>query len=181
MDFAAEIDKVTIHFQSQFKSLEMADMQLKPSPDQWSIAEVIAHLIQVTDSYRETFEAIRNAKYNAPWLGKIGFLRNAMGNMILKSVLPTTKRKIKTFPIWEPKASLADPAVLDNFAQHQEYLKDFIHFAKGAKLLETPISSPANKNIVYTLGLAFEIIIRHQERHLEQAMDIHEQLKENQA
>ena len=36
------------------------------------------------------------------------------------------------------------------------------------------ISSPANKNIVYKLEQAFEIIVTHEERHLNQAIAIQE-------
>lgn len=34
------------------------------------------------------------------------------------------------------------------------------------------ISSPANKNIVYKLDKAFEIIIAHEKRHFEQSKDV---------
>jgi hypothetical protein len=36
----------------------------------------------------------------------------------------------------------------------------------------TVISSPANKYIVYKLETAFDIIVAHEERHLEQAKEV---------
>lgn len=39
------------------------------------------------------------------------------------------------------------------------------------------ISSPANRNIVYTLETAFDIIVAHEQRHLEQAREIKHMLQ----
>ena len=53
-------------------------------------------------------------------------------------------------------------------------------FVRGCKdLLEkgTVISSPANKNIVYKLENAFDIITTHEQRHLEQAREVLADLK----
>jgi len=36
----------------------------------------------------------------------------------------------------------------------------------------TIISSPANKNIVYKLEMAFDIITTHEQRHFEQAKEV---------
>jgi len=41
----------------------------------------------------------------------------------------------------------------------------------------TIISSPANKNIVYKLRTAFEIIIAHEQRHFEQSKEAFETIK----
>jgi hypothetical protein len=44
----------------------------------------------------------------------------------------------------------------------------------SSKLLEykTVISSPANRNIVYKLETAFDIIVAHEFRHFEQAKEV---------
>jgi hypothetical protein len=41
------------------------------------------------------------------------------------------------------------------------------------------ISSPANKNIVYKLETAFDIIVSHEQRHFEQAKEILQLMKNN--
>ncbi len=38
-------------------------------------------------------------------------------------------------------------------------------------------TSPANKNIIYTLETAFDIIVTHEQRHLAQAKEVLEMLK----
>jgi hypothetical protein len=44
---------------------------------------------------------------------------------------------------------------------------------------ETVISSPANRFIVYKIGRAFDIIVAHEERHLNQAKEVKAFLKKN--
>ena len=92
--------------------------------------------------------------------------------MILKSVLPENQKKQRTFPTWEPAKSEISGDILTRFVSHQEELKkrmeeSAIFIQKGVI-----ISSPANKNIVYNLATAFEIILTHEQRHLKQAMAI---------
>jgi hypothetical protein len=43
----------------------------------------------------------------------------------------------------------------------------------------TIISSPANKIIVYKLEIAFDIIVAHEKRHLEQAREVLQILNRN--
>ncbi len=55
---------------------------------------------------------------------------------------------------------------------HQSNLKELIESSKDLVEAGVVISSPANKNIVYKLEKAFDIIIIHEQRHLEQAKEV---------
>jgi hypothetical protein len=84
---------------------------------------------------------------------------------------------MKTFPIWAPKKSNFSKEILNSFEDHQQKLKEEIKKV-GAHVKENAvISSPVNKNIVYKLETAFDIIITHEERHYEQAKEVYELLK----
>ena len=94
------------------------------------------------------------------------------GKIILKSVLPDRKRKMKTFPKWEPSYSRINGDILQQFEHHQGELKSLIESSKDLIEKGAVISSPANKNIVYSLKSAFDIIVTHEFRHLEQAKEV---------
>ncbi len=79
---------------------------------------------------------------------------------------------MKTFPIWEPKEGTADPEILQTFIRHQAALKRLVEEAREFVQQRTVISSPANRNIVYTLERAFEVIIAHEKRHFNQASEV---------
>ena len=84
---------------------------------------------------------------------------------------------MKTFPVWEPAKSEIPTGVLNRFKEHQSELKAMIENSKDLVEKGTIISSPANKNIVYSLGAAFEIIVTHEQRHYEQAKEVLEIMK----
>ena len=79
---------------------------------------------------------------------------------------------MKTFPIWEPSNSQVKSDIILLFKNHQTELQQNIEDAKELLKNDVVISSPANRNIVYKLETAFDIIVTHEQRHLEQAREI---------
>jgi hypothetical protein len=144
-------------------------------PDRWSIAENISHLIKLNKSYFPVLDAIKKSSYKAPFIGRFNVITSFLGNMIYNSVLPDRKRKVKTFPVWEPDQSNADGGIIIAFRQHQEELKKRIS-ALTDEELQISISSPAKKYVVYKLHRAIDIIVQHERRHYVQAMEVMEQL-----
>lgn len=168
----SEIDQITQKFQQTFGDL--TDIQLNINPDQntWSIAQNIDHLITINSSYFPILKEIRNGNYKPPFIAKIGFIPRMLGNAMLKSVQPQNKMKIKTFEIWEPNKGKKITHILNTFNLHQDELKQEIKDSEN--ILKSVISSPANKNIVYTVGKSFDILIAHEKRHLQQAIRVKE-------
>jgi hypothetical protein len=173
----SEIDKTTIEFKNEFGGLSNEQLNWKPNESSWSIAQVIEHLDVTSASYYSVIQSIRDGSYKLPLTGKMTFLVNFFGRFILTAVKPETKRNIKTLPVWEPAKSNISGDILGKFAAEQEKLKQCITSNKDLVEKKTRISSPANRNIVYNLSDAFEIIVTHQRRHLEQARRIATQLK----
>jgi hypothetical protein len=175
-----KIDGLTGEFKERFSDMQADELNRKPNAETWSIAENLQHLITVNESYFPTIEQMKQGKYKPPFLGKISFFVNFMGKTILKSVSPESRKKIRTFPMWEPVAANIHNDIVSRFDKHQSALKDAITSSKEFINKGIVISSPANHNIVYTLGKAFEIMISHEERHLHQAIEAFEVIYKNQ-
>ncbi len=90
---------------------------------------------------------------------------------------PDRQKKMKTFPIWEPSTSTDIVEILQRFNNHQNELIKKIDEVKEFIEQGCVISSPANRNIVYTLETALDIIVAHEQRHIEQAKEVLQQLK----
>jgi len=174
--WTARIDASTTEFRKAFGGLSAEQLNWKPNPATWSIAQNIDHLITINSTYFPVLEALHAGTYRVPFTGKLGFLVRFFGKFILQSVLPDRKRKMKTFPIWEPASSELPGDLLQRFEQHQEQLKEAIRGAAGLLDRGAVISSPANTSIVYTLDKAFDIITLHEMRHMEQAREVLELL-----
>ena len=176
-----QIDENTKQFKESFSRLNDEQFNWKPRPDSWSIAQNIDHLIIINSSYFPILEQLRAGQYQVPWHGKLGFVVSFMGNMVLKAVSPDRRSKMQTFPLWEPTQSRVETGILDRFVQHQGDLKEAIRSCAALLSGGAVISSPANRNIVYTLETAFEVIVSHERRHLMQAREVLEVLPEGYA
>ncbi|MEL6135430.1 MAG: DinB family protein [Bacteroidota bacterium] len=152
-----------------FHHLTPDQLNWRPAPDTWSIAQNLEHLITVNETHYPVIEVVRQGRYRVPFLGRIGFINRAIGNMIYRSVKPDQERKTRTFPIWEPSQSTINGDIVDRFLLHQEELADFMDSCADLIVQKQIISSPANRNIVYPLSRAFDIIVAHEVRHIDTA------------
>ncbi|MEO1450572.1 MAG: DinB family protein, partial [Bacteroidota bacterium] len=110
--------------------------------------------------------------HQPPFMGKLGFMVRFSSRMVLASVQPDRTRKMKTFAIWEPASSAIPTTIVADFTNHQERLKFWMLEATNWDIDKIIISSPANKGIVYSLTTAFELMVTHEARHLEQAREV---------
>lgn len=167
-----QLDQITHSYRQSFSLLKSEQLNWKPNAVTWSIGQIIEHVIQVNESYYPIFEKLHAGNYKVGWMGKLPFMVNFFGKFILKSVLPETKKKVQTFPIWEPVQSEVEEDIVERFAAHQKRLGE--EMSRCVPLLKegVVVASPANANVVYKLGKAFDIMIAHERRHLLQAQDI---------
>jgi hypothetical protein len=178
-NWTTELDSITEQFISQFGTLTNEQLNWKPDPNTWSIAQNLDHLIVVNETYYPVLNSLKEGKYKAPFISKIRFLVSFFGKTILKAVQPDRRKKMKTFPIWEPGVTQIEGDILKKFENHQKELKQKIEDAKELADKGAIISSPANRNIVYKLETAFDIMVSHEKRHLEQAKEVLAQLRNN--
>lgn len=173
------LDNITKQALTEFGVLTNEQMNWKPNSSTWSIAQNLDHLIVVNKTYYPVLASLKDKTYRTPFMAKIGFMVSFLGKTVLKAVQPDRKRKMKTFPIWEPTTSKVSDDILKRFETHQNELKQKIEEAKELVEIGVVISSPANRNIVYKLETAFDIIVSHEQRHLEQAKEILQLMKSN--
>lgn len=166
-----ELNAITAQFKTAFGQLPAENLNRKPNAQTWSIAEIIGHLIRTNESYYPVVKAIRNGKQNLPFVANFRFLTNMLGNMILKGVSADRKKKVPTFSVWEPQQTDLGSDMVDRFEKHQKQLISFIKSTEDLLKKETIISSPANKMIVYKLESAFDILVEHEKRHFNQALE----------
>lgn len=176
-----QLNENTAAFQQHFGALTKEDLNWKPNSTSWSIGQNIDHLIVINSTYFPILEALDRGTYKTPFLAKFGFLAKFFGTFILQSSSPDRSKKIKTFPIWEPTTSNIDKDILNQFERHQDQLKEAILASEQWIRQKVVIGSPANRMIVYSLSDAYDIIVAHEQRHLEQAKEVLEQLNLHQS
>jgi len=168
-NWSEEIEKTTQDFIESFGGLNESQLNWKPNPQTWSIAQNIDHLLVINKTYFTIIESIRKGTHKTPFISKLGFMVSFFGKRVLEAVQSDRKKKTKTFPIWEPSSGQILKGILERFKKHQSELKKRIENSRDLVEREIIISSPANKNIVYKLETAFDIIVTHEKRHYEQS------------
>lgn len=178
-DWHNDIDENTALFVNNFKNLSEHELNWKPNPKSWSIGEVIEHLVITSNGYFELPKKIKDPTYSPSFLSKFSFYPKIIGNMILGSVKPDAKRKVKTMKNFTPSTSTIRIDILQNFLSTQKKLHTLIDENEEAILSRKIIPSPVSKHLVYHFDTVIDILVNHQERHFNQANNVLKKMKSN--
>lgn len=169
MNYIAQLDELTKDYETTFGQMSLEELNDKMNSKTWSVNQIIEHVTLLNKSYFSIFEEVQNGKYTTPIIGNLRFFASYLGRKILESVNTKNSKKVKTTRIWEPKIEPSTQNNIEAFVSSQEELKTYITNMEKWIKRDIIINSPANRNIVYPLSKALEIIIMHERRHFNQA------------
>ncbi|HUF11389.1 MAG TPA: DinB family protein [Rhodothermales bacterium] len=151
----------------ELKWLSLAQLQWKPSPSAWSILECAEHLVLTARAYHPVLaEAIATAERGS---SDTTYSPTLLGRLFIKAVSPDPKLKVKTLESVTPARSGLSAAVLDNLLSVQTERRALLEQTAGVDINRVKIRSPLNRFLRLSAGEAFTVLIRHEERHLQQA------------
>lgn len=158
------------------EDLNTSQLNWKPGDDKWSIAQCLEHTLIGADRYAEQLRPIverargnrlRNASDLAP-------RHTLMGRLIMRAVEPTATRTMSTPKIFSPAQSEISRGVVDKFVQSHENIAQLVLQCDGLNLNKLKLSSPVARIIRINAADAFEILVTHAKRHLNQAGRVRE-------
>lgn len=169
-DLLHEVSLITKKVQVEFGRLSAGQLNWKPAPEQWSIAQCLDHLIKANQQYFPLLESLANGTRKASWMEKLPGLPGFFGKMMLKTLDPSNTKKFKAPALFKPVASQLPPSVVTDFVQHQQELTRLMRAVDRVPAHEkTIVSSPVSGLITFSLKDAVSIIVVHEERHYMQA------------
>lgn len=174
--FPDRIDTITQLFIDEFGELPHHELNRKPTDHEWSIAQNIEHIIAINRSYMIVIKQARDGSLKRSWLSRFTWLAGLLGNFLFGAIQPDRKKKLKTIKIWNPSQSEIEKSVLERFQAHQEEFKELIRSVEQFLDSDTIIHSPISKHLVLPLGKTLDILITHEERHLNQAREAFQKL-----
>jgi hypothetical protein len=147
--------------------LTRSQLNWKPSPGQWGVGQCLEHLAVTNAVYGA---AIAAALANAPqgvageitpgWFGR-WFIR--------EYVTPSEKpRRHKAPPKIKPTPDV-DASVLVRFLDTNRQTRELVERAKHVDVNRVRFKNPFVFWIRFTVGTGFEILSKHERRHLQQA------------
>lgn len=177
MDLPAVINaanNVASNTRSTFGHLTPSQLNWKPSPERWSIAQCFDHLIAVNKAYFPVIDNVLAGKKRTLW-ESMPVLPGLMGKMVIKAVEPTSTRKFKARKNFEAAQSNISGSIINDFVDHQAEVVDKMKATQHLDLEKIIITSPVAAVMTYSLIDAYRIIVVHEQRHFQQAKRVTEE------
>ena len=155
--------------------LTEAQLNWKPSAEQWSIAQCLEHLTITSGEFDEYFShALERARTKPAVKNTPPYRPSLVGGWLAKQVNPDGGRNLTAPKIFRPSESSTIHGSLEMFLQQQTKFIDFVGHSAGIDYNKTRIRSPVTPLIRYSLADAFVITVLHGQRHLQQARRVRE-------
>ena len=155
--------------------LSEAQLNWKPAPDQWSIAQCLDHLTLAEEKFEPYFTAaIARGRERWPVSGAVPYRPTRLGGWLSRQVAPEATRKVSAPRVFQPSEASEIHDALDRFLKQQEGFLRFVREAEGLDYNKTRLRSPVTPLMRYSLADAFVITAVHCRRHLAQARRVRE-------
>jgi len=168
----SEANTISNETQAEFANLTGLQLNWKPSPDQWSIAQCFDHLVIANAAYFPTLENVLSGEKRNTFWEKLPFLPSLLGRLVIKAVAPETASKRKNPKIFDPSSSNVDDDIINRFIRQQNDIVRYMRTTENMDLEKITISSPVSNLITYSLLDAYRIIVTHEKRHFLQSLRV---------
>ncbi|WP_439880596.1 DinB family protein [Pontibacter sp. MBLB2868] len=164
---------------ADFASLDLSTLNFKPAPDSWSILECLEHLNRYSRYYNPALAKAIASNSDGNFVQSISY--SWLGKKSLDMVRPGNMKKNKTVKHMNPNNSELDRATVEEFLQHQKELLDLLQEAKKANLNKKAVPVEFFKLLKLRIGETLEFVVVHQERHVQQALRVKQQVSKQAA
>jgi hypothetical protein len=150
------------------RGLTVEQLNWKPQPDTWSVGQCLEHLCIAGEVY---IPPIASALANQPHSPVETITPGWFGAWFIRSYIapsPHTKKAPAPRKI-RPVLGTVEPAVLDRFLAMNREVRALIERAGPHDVNRIRFANPFVWIIRFTVGTGFEIISKHEQRHLLQA------------
>ena len=164
-----ELAAISREAREVFGGLSAAQLNWKPSEQQWSVGQCFDHLIVTNSSFFSGMERVAAGTFKSSLWGRVSPLSGLFGRFILKALDPEQGRKTRAPRVFEPTQSDVAADVMQKFAVHQEELLAHMRATASADLRGLKVTSPVSPVATYSLLDAYRIVVAHERKHFEQA------------
>src|SRR5918996_1979018 len=170
----ATANNIAIDAKSTFGHLTPAQLNWKPSADRWSVAQCFDHLLTSNNGYFPVIEDVLAGKKRTFW-ERMPVLPGLAGKLLIKSMDPSSTRKVKAPKRLEQAQSDISVSVINDFVDQQGKLVEKMKASEHLDLEKIVITSPVSAAITYSLMDAYRLIVVHEQRHFQQAKRVMEE------
>ena len=157
-----------------FGPLTAAQLNWKPSPERWSVAQCFDHLLNTNNGYLPEIDNVLAGKKRTFW-ERVPVLPGLIGKFLIKAVDPASARKVKAPKVFQPAQSTISASVISDFVAQQATVVEKMKATENLDLERINITSPVAPVITYSLMDTYRVIVVHNQRHFQQAKRVTEE------
>jgi hypothetical protein len=170
----AQVKSIAGDTQATFGQLTTSQLNWKPSPERWSVAQCFDHLLTSNKGYFPIIDSLLAGQKRTLWQ-RVPLLPGFWGSLLVKSMDPSSTRKVKAPKKFQPVQSDIGSSVINDFIDQQSKIAEKMKATEHLNLEKIIISSPAASPITYSLMDAYRLIVVHNQRHFQQAKRVTEE------
>jgi len=156
----------------EFSKISLEQLNWKPSAQVWSIAQCLEHLIKADSSYFSDLKKIAEGTYKMKFWEKYSPFTGLCGRIMKDRLQEQVKKKMIAPKIIQPQASDKGLDLIEAYHKNLDTFLKHISNCKNADIDKTIITSPFIHIVTYSLRDAFYFLVRHEHRHINQAIRI---------
>ena len=170
---ADEAERNTATARRLFSELNEAQLNWKPAPEKWSIAQCLEHLAVTSSKFDNYFAAALEGARKKRGVTTVPVYKPSfVGGWLARQVDPKSRRNFPAPKVFRPPETSSIRGALQNFLSQQERFVDFVRQSAGIDYNKTRLRSPVTPLMRYSLADAFVITVLHGQRHLAQAQRV---------
>lgn len=170
-----ELRKSADDAKTTFNSLTPEQLNWKPAPKGWSIAQCFDHLITTHGLYFPLFEKMANGDAKQTFWESYSPLSGFFGRFLIKSLRPENVKPMKTTAKAFPSLSEIGGDIIDRYVDHQNQMIEALKkLPANIDPKKTIVTSPLMGLVTYSLDDCYEILAVHGPRHFNQAKRVME-------
>ena len=155
-----------------FSNISLEQLNWKPSPKSWSIAQCLDHLIISHNSYFPDLKKITEGTYKMNFWEKHSPFSRAWGRILKDQLQEQVRRKMRAPKIIQPSASKMSIELLERYYNSLDVFLEYISNCRNVDIDKIIINSPTISIVTYSLRDAFQFLIHHEHRHINQAIRV---------
>ena len=156
----------------EFSNISLKQLNWKPSPESWSMAQCLEHLVIADRFYFSVLKKIAEGTYQISFWEKYSPFTGICGRILKDQLQEQVTKKTVTHKKLRPATSGMKIDFIEHYYKNLDTFLELISNCQSADLDKTIITSPTIPIITYSLRDALNFLIHHEHRHINQAIRV---------
>lgn len=175
-----EVSALDEDFRQSFEGLSEEDLNWKPAPDKWSVAECLDHLIISGRRYLNNINRKADKLGTLPVsLDDMPFRPRRFTRWFANYLEPGPKKSQVRAPAKLRPSSRHSERILEDFLNMHREVLESINKIEQQQIANKSVTSPITALLRFKLGDVFMVLFAHERRHFEQAKNVLYQMQQS--